>query len=255
MKIQRAFFIFSRSLWKSVFSKKVLIVEGMVVLALGASFCKIANSSSLVFLIPLTWREKALARTPEKPPLRQDDALMFLCQQSLPYQTLTAPQIEVFKQENFCFKKYQLEKLITQADIKDASRRVLISEILQDTPMEKMANIISRQPRIVSAFLVGIALKESGLGRHAPHKNGKDCYNYWGYKGNINLTAGGYSCFSSPQQAVAVVGKRIANLVQQQIDTPQEMIIWKCGSSCKGHSPARVASWINDVSLYFNRLN
>lgn len=131
-----------------------------------------------------------------------------------------------------------------------------IRQIVKGTPMEKMAPFISQQEKIVAAFLVGIALKESSFGVHAPHKNGQDCYNYWGYKGVNNSTGGSYSCFSSPEQAVEVVGKRLKKLaIDQQRNTPEKMIVWKCGNSCVGHDPAGVAKWIQDVSANFNKIN
>ena len=122
--------------------------------------------------------------------------------------------------------------------------------------MEEMIDPIAAQPRIVAAYLVGIALKESSFGEHSPRKNGVNCYNYWGYKGAINPTFGGYSCFGSPEEAVEIVGERLEKLaIQQKRDTPAKMIIWKCGSSCETHSPESVAKWISDVSKYFFKLN
>ncbi len=131
-----------------------------------------------------------------------------------------------------------------------------VDEILQGTPMEQMTESIVEQEKIVAAFLVGIALKESSFGQHAPHKGGRDCYNYWGYKGGHNPTKGGYSCFASPEQAVQVVGKRLHKLaIAQNRNTPGKMIVWKCGRSCAGHSSAGVAKWISDVSINFNKIN
>jgi hypothetical protein len=131
-----------------------------------------------------------------------------------------------------------------------------ISSIVKGTPMHAMAEAISKQEKTVAAFLVGIALKESQLGRHAPYKNGKSCFNYWGIKGNINPTAGGYNCFASPEQAVEVTGKRIEKLVNKNLNTPNKLVTtWKCGSSCKGHSPESVAGWVKDVSRYFYQIN
>ena len=69
-------------------------------------------------------------------------------------------------------------------------------------------------------------------------------------------TGGSYSCFSSPEQAVEVVGKRLKKLaIDQQRNTPEKMIVWKCGNSCVGHDPAGVAKWIQDVSANFNKIN
>ncbi|MDQ1283902.1 MAG: hypothetical protein QG620_250 [Patescibacteria group bacterium] len=122
-------------------------------------------------------------------------------------------------------------------------------------PIEEMTLEISKKEKIVAAFLIGIAKKESDWGKHSPKKNGRDCYNYWGYKGGYNLTASGYSCFDNPEQAVAMVGGRIEELVGKKINTPERMVVWKCGSSCAGHDPGGVRKWISDVGSYFYKLN
>lgn len=125
---------------------------------------------------------------------------------------------------------------------------------LSDYPIEEMIPYIAEKDEKVSAFLIGIAKKESDWGKHSPKKNGRICYNYWGYKGPHNPTASGYSCFDSPEQAVETVGSRIENLVAQGLDNPAKMIVWKCGSSCEDHDPASVKKWISDVSKYFYKL-
>jgi hypothetical protein len=128
-------------------------------------------------------------------------------------------------------------------------------EILKGTPMEVMAVEIGKRDKKVAAFLIGIGRKESSWGEHSPKKNGQECYNYWGYRGKENTTASGYSCFDSPQHAIAVVGGKIEKLIDQRIDTPERMIVWKCGRTCAGHDPGSVKKWISDVSHYFYRLN
>ena len=127
----------------------------------------------------------------------------------------------------------------------------LYEDLTKGHPIETMASEIAKKDKIVAAFLVGIAKKESDWGKHSPKKNGKDCFNYWGYKGNYNLTDSGYSCFDSPDQAVKVVGGRIEELISQRINTPERMVVWKCGRTCAGHDPAGVKKWISDVSSYF----
>jgi len=122
-------------------------------------------------------------------------------------------------------------------------------------PMEDMAPYIAKQPRIVAAFLVGIAMKESKFGTYAPHFNGRDCHNYWGFKGGGTTTAGGYTCFSSPEEAIQVVGKRIAKLVDGGRTNPSAMVVWKCGSSCSWDNPENVRKWIADVGVNFYRIN
>lgn len=118
-------------------------------------------------------------------------------------------------------------------------------------PIEEMLPEILKRDEKEISFLIGIAKKESNWGKYAPQKEGKDCYNYWGYKGKENPTSSGYSCFDSPEQAVAIVGDRISDLINQGINTPSKMLVWKCGSSCQSHNPQDVRKWVTDVSVYF----
>lgn len=131
-----------------------------------------------------------------------------------------------------------------------------VSEILAGSPMMVMTPFISQQEKQVAAFLVGIAKKESDWGRHAPSLDGRDCYNYWGYKGQGKRgMAMGYACFDTPEEAVRVVGGRLRELsIFGHRSTPAQMIIWKCGSSCAGHSPESVNSWIASVSMYYDKI-
>lgn len=129
-----------------------------------------------------------------------------------------------------------------------------VNRMVSNYPMKEMSAYISKENKNVAAFLVAIAKKESNWGKYSPKKLGKECYNYWGYRGTYNQTASGYSCFDSPEQAVGVVGDRIEELVAQQIDTPKEMIVWKCGASCVGHETYSVNKWIQDVDLYYNKI-
>jgi len=122
-------------------------------------------------------------------------------------------------------------------------------------PIEAMVDRLSEKSAKVSSFVVAIAKKESDWGKHVPTKNGRDCFNYWGYKGSYNLTDSGYSCFDNLEQAVDVVSGRIAELIDKKVDTPEKMVVWKCGSSCAGHDPAGVAKWIADVRMYKTKLN
>jgi len=122
--------------------------------------------------------------------------------------------------------------------------------------MEKMAPYISAKEKRTAAFLIGIAKKESNWGKYSPKLNGKDCYNYWGYRGSgENVTPSGYTCFDSPRQAVNVVGQRISDLINDSdLSTPEEMIVWKCGWSCAEHSDESVDKWIADVGIYYDKV-
>ena len=119
---------------------------------------------------------------------------------------------------------------------------------------EEMASHIARKDKKTAAFLVAIAKKESNWGIYSPEKNGKSCYNYWGYRGPENPTSSGYSCFSSPRHAVNVVGKRIKNLVAQKVDTPREMVMWKCGDACTRSGARGEAKWVRDVGFYYKKV-
>jgi hypothetical protein len=128
--------------------------------------------------------------------------------------------------------------------------------MVEGHPIEDMVPFIAQTDRKVAALIVGIAKKESNWGKRSPSKDGQDCYNYWGYKGSGSRgTSLGYGCFADPEEAVDIVGGRIHELaIDAKKETPQEMIIWKCGSSCAGHSPQSVNKWIQDVDVYYSRL-
>lgn len=132
----------------------------------------------------------------------------------------------------------------------------LLEEMLVGTPMEHMIPSLLDRDRETAAFLVGIGRKESSWGEHAPLKDGTDCFNYWGMKGSGSRGVGmGYACFGTPEEAVRVVGDRISTLVHEKhLDTPERMIVWKCGSSCAGHDPTGVAKWISDVKSVYTRI-
>ncbi len=128
------------------------------------------------------------------------------------------------------------------------------AEMLAGFPMEKMIPALNGRSPEVAAYLIAIAKKESDWGAHSPKKAGKECHNYWGYKGGYHQTASGYSCFDSPEQAIAVVGDRLESLLDKGINTPEKMLVWKCGASCAGHDPDGVRKWISDVKSYHNKL-
>jgi hypothetical protein len=129
-----------------------------------------------------------------------------------------------------------------------------IKKLVSGYPINQMAPFIAKKDGKVAAYLVAIAKKESNWGKFTPKKNGKECYNYWGFRGSYNSTESGYSCFDSPAQAVNMVGKRIGNLVAQNIDTPREMVVWKCGRSCSSHSSRDASKWVRDVDFYYKKL-
>ena len=129
-----------------------------------------------------------------------------------------------------------------------------INDLVDGYPIEKMSPYISHKNKKVASFLIAIAKKESNWGKLSPKKNGRECFNYWGYRGPESPTASGYSCFDSPQHAVNVVGGRIADLVADKIDTPKEMVMWKCGSTSCASRDRGAAKWIWDVGYYYQKI-
>ena len=126
--------------------------------------------------------------------------------------------------------------------------------MVKDYPIEKMAPYIAQKDRKTAAFMIGIAKKESDWGKRVPILDGRDCYNYWGYRGQGKLTQDGYSCFKNPRQAVNIIARRINELIKDSdLDTPEKMKVWKCGWNCENHNPDSVAKWISDVDYYFKK--
>jgi hypothetical protein len=147
-----------------------------------------------------------------------------------------------------------LEKLAEEKS-KESDLKKDVAKIVKGTPMSAMVNAICEKPKPVAAFIVGIAMKESKFGIYSPKIGGRDCYNYWGFKGGGTTVSGGYTCFNSPEQAVDAVGKRIEKMVAKGVKTPAQAISWKCGSSCAGHDPSGVRKWISDVAINFYKIN
>jgi hypothetical protein len=148
-----------------------------------------------------------------------------------------------------------------QDDLKEAASKkpndelkTDVTAIVKNTPMAAMIDPISEKDRTVAAFIVGIAMKESKFGVYSPKMGGRDCFNYWGFKGGGKTTSGGYSCFASPDEAVSAVGKKIEKMVAKGVRNPAQAISWKCGSSCAGHGAENVRKWISDVGINFYKL-
>jgi hypothetical protein len=122
-------------------------------------------------------------------------------------------------------------------------------------PIEKMIPYIARRNKMTAAFLVSVAKQESNWGVHVPVLDGKDCYNYWGFRlASSKMTQDGYTCFDSPRQAVTVVSNRFDDLINNAgLDSPKDMVVWKCGFSCSGFDPQGVSDWINNVDYYFKK--
>lgn len=131
-----------------------------------------------------------------------------------------------------------------------------VRSLVTGYPMEVMSGEIAKHDRLVAAFVVAIAKKESNWGKRSPTLDGKDCYNYWGFREKRDrMGTGGHTCFDNPRDAVRSVSKRIESLMYEyDRDTPREMVVWKCGYSCEGHSVVSVDKWVSDVDYYFRKL-
>ena len=131
-------------------------------------------------------------------------------------------------------------------------------KFINGSPMEEMTPYIIQQNKTTASFLVGIAKKESNWGKRVPRlPNGDDCFNYWGYRGEgTRGTAMGHGCFGSREEAVQVVSARLNTFVDEyHFDTAEELIVWKCGWSCDGHSGKSVKKWIADVGYYSRQVH
>jgi len=153
------------------------------------------------------------------------------------------------------FKQVELASGVNFENMEKIEIEKTLKEMLAGYPIEQMIPaLLEKDPKTI-AFLVSIGKKESNWGKRSPKHNGSDCFNYWGYRGPNRVGSGGHSCFATPQEAVDIVGKRITYLVEDKgLDAPEKMIVWKCGSSCAGHSAFSVRKWISDVTLYFDKL-
>ena len=156
---------------------------------------------------------------------------------------------------NYSQNQVEMQEGLSIENIEKIELERKIRDMVTGFPIEHMIPFIIEKDPKVAAFLVSIAKKESDWGVRHPKYKGRDCYNYWGYKGPNRVGSGGHSCFNSRKEAVDIVGKRIENLVYgQDLNTPAKMIVWKCGSSCNGHSSIGVRKWISDVNYYYKQL-
>ncbi len=130
-------------------------------------------------------------------------------------------------------------------------------KMVKGYPIEKMLPYILKQDPEVAKYLIAIAKQESQWGKRVPKLNGEDCYNYWGYRGQrVRMGTGGHTCFDSPEDAVATVGKRLHTLIYDNKRTTAKMlVIWKCGTTCANHDPAGVHRWIDVVDAYHATLS
>ncbi|XLQ20004.1 MAG: hypothetical protein ACKUBY_05490 [Candidatus Moraniibacteriota bacterium] len=130
-------------------------------------------------------------------------------------------------------------------------------EMVEGYPIEKMLPHILKQDPEVAKYLIAMAKQESAWGKRVPVLNGQDCYNYWGFRSKRKLMgSGGHTCFNSREDAVETVGRRIHELIYEyDRKTADRLIVWKCGSSCAGHSQEGVDRWIGTVGNYYDALS
>lgn len=131
-----------------------------------------------------------------------------------------------------------------------------LDKMVKGHPISDMTPFLAQQNKVTASYLVAIAKHESNWGKYSPKMDGKECYNYWGYRGQTEkFTRSGYSCFDSPKQAVTVVGRRLNYLIWDlRLDTPEELLIWKCGSTCAGHDQGDVNRWARNVGAYSRKV-
>jgi len=203
---------------------------------------------SLLLLVWVFWSKTAFSKTPDRTsvlPIKDSYNVKLI--------SLTEKKPKICQASA---NEYSPKPAVSKPEAKkDGDLKEKVAGIVKNTPMSAMVDSISQKPKPVAAFIVGIAMKESKFGVYSPKLAGRDCFNYWGFKGGGPTVAGGYSCFSSPDEAVDAVGARIEKLVNRGVNSPAQMISWKCGSSCAGHGAENVRKWIADVAINFYKIN
>ena len=133
-----------------------------------------------------------------------------------------------------------------------------IYKLVYGYPIARMTPYISQEDPKVAAFMIAIAKKESNWGKRKPVLNGEDCYNYWGFRLKTDkMGSAGHTCFDSPREAVNAVAARVDELVNEEnIDTPKDMVVWKCGYGCQDETKTKSEQkWIRDVDFYYSKLS
>ncbi len=131
-----------------------------------------------------------------------------------------------------------------------------LEKMVAGHPLSVMTPFLAKQDKLTASYLVAIAKHESNWGKRSPKMDGRECYNYWGYRGQTErVTKSGYSCFESPKQAVSIVGKRLEYLIWDlHLDTAEELLVWKCGASCASHNEGDVNRWARNVGFYSRKV-
>lgn len=151
----------------------------------------------------------------------------------------------------------KMEIVFEETNPRQALLESRVGRMVEGYPIAQMTEVIAKQDTTTAAFLVGIGKKESNWGKRVPRdETGADCFNYWGYRGaGSRGIAMGHGCFGSPEEAVGIVAGRLDTLIAEyQFRTAAEMVVWKCGWSCDGHSNESVKKWIADVGYYKKKI-
>ena len=153
----------------------------------------------------------------------------------------------------------EAEKVLSQFDeINDQDKfEQEVRKMVKGYPIEEMLPYIFAKDRKVATYLIAIAKKESNWGKRVPTLEGQDCNNLWGYRAQRNLMGtGGHTCFNSKKDAVDTVAKRLNTLIKEEnIDTPSEIVVWKCGRDCNATGGVAAANkWISDVDMYIKKM-
>jgi hypothetical protein len=125
-----------------------------------------------------------------------------------------------------------------------------ILDLVGDHPIKQMAPCIAKEDPLVAAMFIAIAKKESSWGDHVPVNNGKDCYNYVGFRlKTAKMGSGEHSCFATPQEGFERTAKRIKDLIyDEKMTTAKKMVSpWKCGYRPDLDDPKAVQKWVSDV--------
>jgi hypothetical protein len=141
---------------------------------------------------------------------------------------------------------------------KNAALKKEITSLVHGYPIEKMTPYIAERDPKTAAFLIAIAKKESNWGKRVPVLDGKDCYNYWGFRLQTDsMGSDGNTCFNSPKEAVDTVAARLDEMVKgENINTPKDMIVWKCGYGCQDEiKTPNEQKWISDVNFYYDKFS
>jgi hypothetical protein len=132
-----------------------------------------------------------------------------------------------------------------------------LATLVAGYPIEAMVPYIAKKDRDTAAYLIGIAKKESNWGKRKPVLDGKDCYNYWGFRATRErMGSGGHTCFDNPKEAVNAIANRIDQIiVRNDVKSAKNMVVWKCGSNCDVTGGQDAADkWIIDVDMYAKKV-